>query len=119
MVTWGGGQPRSVPCAYRLIVALTTQPPSRSTNGDTSVPPPAKLTRRGALARIRCVSEPRPWRRTPPTEIDPALLRGAGSHPALRYPRRSRGRGIRMRPFLPGGEGFHARSSRHLKGSSL
>src|SRR5262245_65991871 len=35
------------------MVALTTQPPSRSTKGDTSVPPPAKLTRSGTLARIR------------------------------------------------------------------
>src|SRR5207247_6365565 len=34
--------------AKRLIVALRTQPPSRSGKGDTSVPPPQKLIRRGA-----------------------------------------------------------------------
>src|SRR5919205_4152930 len=34
------------------MVALSTRPPSRSGNGGTSVPPPAKLTRSGALARI-------------------------------------------------------------------
>src|SRR2546430_627582 len=34
------------------MVALRTRPPSRSGNGGTSVPPPAKLMRRGVLARM-------------------------------------------------------------------
>src|SRR4051795_821010 len=33
------------------MVALSTRPPSRAGNGATSVPPPAKLRRSGALAR--------------------------------------------------------------------
>src|SRR5579864_6186448 len=41
-----------MPKEYLLMVALSTQPPSRSGNGGTSVPPPAKLMRKGALARI-------------------------------------------------------------------
>src|SRR5512133_872022 len=33
------------------MVALRTVPPTRTGNGATSVPPPAKLTRNGAFAR--------------------------------------------------------------------
>lgn len=46
------GRGRSVPYAYRLIVAFSTSPPSRSGNGGTSVPPPANEMRSGALARM-------------------------------------------------------------------
>src|SRR5258708_5413711 len=67
------------------MVALTTQPPSRSTNGETSVPPPAKLTRRGALARMTF-----PFtlllfgrRRRAPPEPTPT----AGMSLGVRYPR--------------------------------
>ena len=42
---------RSVEYANWLTVPDRTQPPSRSGNGATSVPPPAKLTRSGARAR--------------------------------------------------------------------
>src|SRR5579884_2175828 len=41
-----------MPKEYLLMVALSTQPPSRSGKGGTSVPPPAKPMRSGALARI-------------------------------------------------------------------
>src|SRR5437667_2332773 len=34
------------------MVAFSTSPPSRDGNGGTSVPPPAKLIRRGARARM-------------------------------------------------------------------
>src|SRR5579863_5858614 len=49
---WASVRGVKVPQEYREMVALKTQPPSRSRNGLTSVPPPAKLSRRGALARM-------------------------------------------------------------------
>src|SRR6266566_1157498 len=42
----------TVAVAYRLIVALSTTPPRSSQYGGTSVPPPQKLIRSGARARI-------------------------------------------------------------------
>src|SRR5262249_39810108 len=43
---------RIVTVAYRLIVVLSTTPPRSSQYGGTSVPPPQKLIRSGARARI-------------------------------------------------------------------
>jgi hypothetical protein len=46
------GAPRERSPGITRNVALSTQPPSRSMKGAISVPPPAKLSRSGALARM-------------------------------------------------------------------
>src|SRR5687767_419589 len=47
----GSAVGRSVAYAKRSMVALSTAPPCSSAYGERSVPPPAKLMRRGARAR--------------------------------------------------------------------
>src|SRR5450755_2295630 len=44
------------------IVAFSTHPPSCSGYGETSVPPPAKLIRSGALARMIILGSLKPFR---------------------------------------------------------